>query len=111
MIGHTPAPWVVDIYGDVQANGEDVARIATSDGHATADARLISAAPELLEALKEIIMHVVSATLEHCDGNKCREQWCIGCFGEESANAYVETAIKAYSKAIAAIAKATGETP
>lgn len=45
---HTPGPWSVDFYGDVVANGEDVARVATGDDRAAADARLIAAAPDLL---------------------------------------------------------------
>jgi len=41
----------MDAYGDVQANGEDVARIASDYEHAPADAALIAAAPELLDVL------------------------------------------------------------
>jgi hypothetical protein len=40
----TPGPWSVDEYGDVEANGEDVARIATGDDHAAADAEIVAAA-------------------------------------------------------------------
>ena len=59
MSGHTPGPWVVDEYGDVQANGEDVARIAGFYGDDTncANARLIAAAPYLLAALQHIHAH------------------------------------------------------
>lgn len=63
MSGHTPGPWVVDEYGDVQANGEDVARIATGDHHSSADARLIAAAPELLELAKKY-----ASECGECDG-------------------------------------------
>lgn len=55
---HTPGPWAVeDINGvpHVYAKGreEAVARIVSGD----ADARLIAAAPELLEALKKVQKH------------------------------------------------------
>ena len=54
---HTPGPWTVERDGPNRKwliNAEDFA-VATCDGairHQEADARLIAAAPELLEALK-----------------------------------------------------------
>lgn len=50
----TPAPWEVDIYGDVQANGDDVARLAGdySEEVNASNARLIAAAPDMYAALK-----------------------------------------------------------
>lgn len=44
----TPGPFVVDTYGDVQANGEDVARIASSGDLANNDARVVAAAVNFL---------------------------------------------------------------
>lgn len=51
----TPAPWEVDIFGDVQANGDDVARIAGYYGEEVndANAHLIAAAPDMYAALKD----------------------------------------------------------
>jgi len=56
---HTPGPWELDEEGDtIRADGEFVTRISKSryhddrdDPEAQANARLIAAAPELLEAL------------------------------------------------------------
>jgi hypothetical protein len=66
MIKHTPGPWVID--GSVNAENLDVinseGRIAMIDDSRStgwnvptinANARLIAAAPELLEALKDAI--------------------------------------------------------
>lgn len=64
----TPGPWVVDNYGDVQANGEDVARIASDFDHAAADAALIAAAPDLLDALQEFaVQHQCGCGHPHCN--------------------------------------------
>lgn len=56
MNKHTPGPWFVDLYGDVQANGEDVARVVGGGGfdQTQANADLIAAAPTMLEALQHI---------------------------------------------------------
>lgn len=55
MSEHTKGPWIVDLYGDVIANGEDVAHIIHNYGasETLANSNLISAAPELLEACIE----------------------------------------------------------
>lgn len=42
--GPTDGPWEIDAYGDVTANGEDIARISSEESHAQADAALIAEA-------------------------------------------------------------------
>ena len=120
MNGHTPGPWSVGrmlnpenapaIIGDE----DSVVAILPGDwNHCTYvqdDARLISAAPDLLKALNAVLSYMVWDTLESCNGNKCRNAWCEGCFGEESAQKTIEESRAAYAKARAAIAAATGET-
>ena len=49
-----PGPWDVDQYGDVIANGEDVAHVVSTIGDHIATARLIAAAPELYQALNSL---------------------------------------------------------
>ena len=49
---HTPGPWTA-AWPDIQAHGGIVAELNTIDERGHADARLISAAPELLEALEQ----------------------------------------------------------
>ena len=91
---HTPGPWVADApcpasiwAGDFQvatcktANGDGVGMDATPWDVATANARLIAAAPDLLEALEAVIAN-----------------------GADSA-----PGLGAYLNARAAIAKAKGE--
>lgn len=59
---HSPEPWeVIDYYYKtyVKSESEIVAQLPGCGGKFRANADLISAAPELLDALKE-------ATLEHC---------------------------------------------
>lgn len=55
MHKHTPGPWVVDEYGDIQANGEDVASIACFYGDETnsANARLMAESPAMFALLQE----------------------------------------------------------
>jgi hypothetical protein len=82
---HTPGPWSLDSdAGQVHivAAGAAIARVMAmrSDGCGEANARLIAAAPDLLEALQAVIDH----------GSMTGADW-------------------ASDKARAAIAKATGE--
>ena len=98
MGGHTPGPWSIDdagawinIYGSESDDANIVAKIEITDGStdylhdqetARANARLIAAAPELLEALEALL------------GN---------CLDSEGLAA-------AHAKARAALAKAGGES-
>jgi len=56
---HTPGPWVaVTSWGDTfiqNAEGDIVFFLSVEDGVKTADLKLMAAAPELLEALKNIV--------------------------------------------------------
>jgi hypothetical protein len=63
MIAHTPGPWIANSSGDVALEGDSNSIIAwctspdsveDGDGPAMANARLIAAAPEMLEALKKL---------------------------------------------------------
>jgi hypothetical protein len=73
------------------------------------DMAIIHAAmSDLIESLNEVLPYVVSETLEHCDGNKCRESWCIGCCGEECATDSVAKANAATTKAYALLARVGG---
>lgn len=93
MSKHTPGPWINLGNGDIVAQSEnycggekDIASVfLTSNDEDEANANLIAAAPELLEALKDML-----------DGH---EDACTG-YGEGAAD-----------KARAAIAKATGSQP
>lgn len=95
---HTPGPWIYTNWG----KDGDEANIRAKDGENTlhigvvsfrnvdANARLIAAAPELLEAL-ESILKTLNAVTEHTP-----------------YNGIVETT-DSYKNAISAIAKAKGE--
>lgn len=123
---HTPGPWDFgNTHRDDQklilSKGGKGKYICTVQIHQTprafgaheeperdANARLIAAAPELFAALDRIQNYVVTDVVESCNGNKCRESWCAGCFS--SAEETVAEARDALDAARAAIAKATGET-
>lgn len=111
----TPGKWFVGqkvrdgsicVVGDIDSV---VCEFGERLGGVEADARLIAAAPELLEALNKLTSFVVTDVVESCNGNKCREPWCAGCFGEEVAEQTIREAQEALDAARAAIAKATGE--
>ena len=58
MSGHTPGPWAVTPDSFVMAGSRPsigVARVITHAKEFVANARLIAAAPELLEALKALV--------------------------------------------------------
>lgn len=80
---HTPGPWYVDIHANIMAGGRLVAFPSVS-GPQEANARLIAAAPELLEVVKAF-----------------RVAWLSNGFYETGHEVLAE-------KALAAIAKATG---
>lgn len=92
IANHTPGPWVIDPCGDILGNRNTetdnglICAMCTDrdDGEGTDNARLIAAAPELLEALEELLFCAV-----HGNG--------------------LEAHYKAQAKARAAIAKARGE--
>lgn len=69
ITAHTPGPWVVDnfIVSAGQRRGRDIAITSGFNGVATdlANARLIAAAPELLEAL-EALLYSAEAMHEDC---------------------------------------------
>ena len=96
---HTPGPWYIDPI-KAHANGNQrimagqCTPVAVVPEHLAADARLIAAAPDLLEALKE-----ATSALE----------WRWERVANRAAPVH-ETAIQeAYNQARAAIAKATEE--
>ena len=126
---HTPGPWLLRtaptsaglchivsaadwrgafIYGDGIRKGIDDALPKAQE--LASNARLIAAAPDLLEALKEIMPFTATAAIG-CHGEKCREPWCHSCNGEEEAEAAAQKGCDAWAKARAAIARATGEQP
>ena len=69
---------------------------------------LIARKSELEAVIAELTCYVVTEVVETCNGNKCREPWCAGCFGEEVAEQTVREAREALDAARAAIAKAGG---
>lgn len=98
----TPAPWIVHNHGkhwnndaiddlsiDYGLDGENVCETV----YEMDDALLIAAAPDLLEALKDIIKFDAAA----CDGFNCPDDGCEECHLS-----------KALDKAREAIAKAEG---
>ena len=58
LVGHTPGPWVVRTTGlssYVEAREGDISIAECHDDCSEANARLIAAAPEMLEALKDVL--------------------------------------------------------
>ena len=118
---YTPGLWRVGAKSHlniIAANGFRVASTNTGDfrgkegreafEYAKANAHLIAAAPELLEALRACIQYIPEQPI-NCGGMKCREEWCEACNGEAHALKAVEHAHLQLSRARAAIAKAHGE--
>ena len=126
---HTPGPWLLRtaptsaglchivsaadwrgafIYGDGLRKGVDDALPKAQE--LAANARLIAAAPSLLEALQAIMPFTATMAIG-CHGEKCREPWCHSCNGEDEAEEAAQKGCDAFAKARAAIARATGEQP
>ena len=101
MSAHTPGPWVavknscfwdINIAGSWLTVADACASKHLPDGdNGEANARLIAAAPELLEALKEMLVDYDDAS------------------GEWSGSDVIAKAYRIIDKARAAIAKAEGE--
>jgi len=101
MSKHTPGPWVIqetnfaqqkNVYA--QADKPPIATVYGSTGENEANARLIAAAPEMLDALKK-----TSEFLHH--------MWCSANINEYDFEMVEETMLIND----AAIAKATGDQP
>lgn len=98
MSKHTPGPWATKEVNDkgahvlwvmpIKANGHYVAEVGVNSPDAQANARLIAAAPDLLEALEHALAELEqTANSEHIDPKHY------------------------FADIYAAIAKANGETP
>ena len=64
MSGHTPGPWTIhqdEIWGPTEPKGHD-GRLGRIRGFTDEDARLIAAAPELLDACREAIGFLYDGT-------------------------------------------------
>jgi len=106
MKTHTPGPWSIgkNIIGKKYAHGgfeRHIVEKLWDDEQGDADARLIAAAPELLEALIWMV--------EHDDTQEGDAP--IASLGGQSWNEYNAFWIQGLNKARAAIAKATGAQP
>lgn len=65
-----------------------------------------------IAALKSIagdLLRYVPSDVVECRGDKCREGWCVSCFGDEYAAEQLEEAQGAASRAAAALSASEGE--
>lgn len=62
-------------------------------------------------ALRGLLPYVATSVLDSCNGSKCREPWCAGCFGDETANESAELAMSAYGVARALLAELAKDSP
>jgi len=103
-VAHTPGPWRLTPYSSivgrgVVANGGIVIATIHGDPHpsAEANARLIATAPELLEALRELLASQLTQMPSYEAGKDAQDAWA-----DRRANAR--------NNAAAAIAKSEGRT-
>ena len=67
---HTPPPWVVANGVQIRSERHQIAKVwMMRNGEGNANARLIAAAPELLEALEEALNQLGTLQLDH------KERW------------------------------------
>ena len=112
MSKHTPGPWAAHFEEAYFVTGPDLGRVAmmmnlkgahglggrrTGDESA-ANARLIAAAPDLLEALQGLTQAINFRAAAVCGNDDSKVEFAVSEFW------------RAQDKALAAIAKATGET-
>jgi hypothetical protein len=87
--------------------GREVARAGGSEypvGRELIAAR--AAMAELIAAMRGVMPFVATQAVG-CHGDKCREQWCYSCFGEEAADEAAVRARDAYHAAHIALARIT----
>lgn len=77
---HTPAPWAVQVDGDgdfdaTGADGMVIVQVLDCDDRSEPDARLIAAAPELLEALREASTDLLIAANNARHAAKTDQRW------------------------------------
>jgi len=126
MSKHTPGPWSVpeQYCSEIErADGKTIAScwhekcvdvevklVGVADvslEESKANARLIAAAPDLLEVAKRALRYIPTDCVQ-CRGDKCRERWCISCYGDDTAEAAIAEAKADIDAIRAAIAKAEG---
>lgn len=105
----TPGPWEVDQYGDVIANGEDVAHVVSTIGDYIATSRLVAAAPELYQALEKACKETEHFQFETWLVTECPSGDC-----EEVQRKWLESSdykdfIDEWRDQLDALAKARGE--
>lgn len=99
-VKHTPGPWHLVNGTQIRSAKHQIAKVWMMRGsEGVANARLIAAAPDLLEALQESLA-ALEYVVEQAGGPGCEHEGGVVCFCKEN------TAIGA---ARAAIAKATGQ--
>ncbi len=96
-MSYTPGPWKVNKDFHPHVHGHDGSMVAVAQGHDKArdNARLISAAPDLLEALQEIVSKNELPS-RHFFGGRHLEQY--------------DNLVAMFERARSAIAKARGES-
>jgi hypothetical protein len=65
---------------------------------------------ELAEMLSDFSKYIPFTTIE-CNGNKCREPWCISCCGEEDAEIGLEQCHKDMESLRLLLKKASAVNP
>ena len=103
---HTPAPWSVSFYTGAIESGEKVVATVNyriSEGNPDNNAKLIAAAPDLLEALQLIFKHYDRNNGEaphHCHAHKAHwdldDSPCEVCSDWEKARAAINKATGEY---------------
>lgn len=111
MSGHTPGPWHVGPHykSDVESQHGRICDCGITRGpNGEANARLIAAAPDLLEALKEMVEWHGGVHGEDCPEDDTCD--CIGAGINERVNAAIAKAEGTVRRRKGALAKAE-ETP
>lgn len=99
----TPGPWKIDKYGRVidvlgmTIAARGIANPMVADPESWANSKLVSAAPELLDALQEAVKDLVAYQINSRNAAKINNRW-EGC--AEAVQSSIDKAREAINKAL-----------
>lgn len=112
MSKHTPGPWAKygSIIRDVCGGEDQIANVNVTDDEGQANAKLIAAAPDLLEALEGLLDNEKQSSFEYWISINSPSGDVESVYSQWMESSEYHEFLDLYSNEIAAVAKARGES-